>query len=201
MGLTGEACRISDVRIQRAEKPREPGFIPRIAEEITYIDVPAGDVPNVQIDGYRTDCTDGIRVDSSMRISFHAKSLPTARLVWHCPFFVIFSSDNGKIGGENYVEYSLLRLDGETWESGSVADNDLIVDRMKFNGWEEWKRFNKEGYDCTVSLERDNRKIVFMTSNGGISIRNTTVINTDVKDIYVALTGDQCALTNIRIER
>ncbi len=201
MGLTGEACRISDVRIERAEKPREPGFIPRIAEEITYIDVPAGDVPNVQIDGYRTDCTDGIRVDSSMRISFHAKSLPTARLVWHCPFFVIFSSDNGKIGGENYVEYSLLRLDGETWESGSVADNDLMVDRMKFNGWEEWKRFNKEGYDCTVALERDNRKIVFMTSNGGISIKNTTVINTDVKDIYVALTGDQCALTNIRIER
>ena len=28
----------------------------------------------------------------------------------------------------------------------------------------------------------------------------TTTINTDVKDIYVAITGDQCALTDIHIE-
>ncbi|MBP1584792.1 MAG: HD-GYP domain-containing protein [Lachnospiraceae bacterium] len=200
VGLTGEACRISGVRIEKADKPRDPGFIRRIADEITFIDGPVGDVPNVQIDGYRTASTDGIRIDGSMKISFHARSLPTARLVWHCPYFVIFSSDNGKVSGDNYVEYSLLRLDGETWDSGSVADNNLMVDRMKFNGWDEWKSFNKEGYDCSVTFERENRKIVFMTSNGGISIKNITTINTDVRDIYVAITGDQCALTDIHIE-
>ena len=201
MGLTGESCRISNVRIEKSETAREPGFIPRIAEEVTYIDGPVGDVPNVQVDGYRTASTDGIEIEGNMRITFHTKSLPTARLVWHCPYFVIFSSDNGRVDGDNYIEYSLLRIDGETWESGHVADNNLLVDRMKFDGWEAWKEFNKEGYDCCVTLERNDRTIVFRTSNAGISIKNTTKINTDAKKIYVSMTGDQCALTNIKIER
>ena len=39
------------------------------------------------------------------------------------------------------------------------------------------------------------------TSNLGIAIDSTTTILDDVSEIYVALTGDQCALTNIRIEQ
>ena len=58
-----------------------------------------------------------------------------------------------------------------------------------------------EGYDCTVTFERNDRKIVTRTINNGISIKNISTINTDVKTIYVSLTGDQCALTNIRIEK
>jgi hypothetical protein len=37
------------------------------------------------------------------------------------------------------------------------------------------------------------------TSNLGIAIDTATTILDDVSEIYVALTGDQCALTNIRI--
>ncbi|MCR4793021.1 MAG: HD domain-containing protein [Lachnospiraceae bacterium] len=201
MGLTGEACHISDVKIEKSENAREPGFIHRIAEEISYIDGPVGDVPNVQVDSYRTDTTEGIEIEGNMKITFHAKSLPTARLVWHCPYFVIYSSKNGQVNGEDYTEYALIRLDGESWEAGNTADNNLIVDRHDFDGWDEWKKINKEGYDCTVTFERNDRKIITRTINGGISIKNTSLINTDAKKIYVSLTGDQCALTNIRIER
>lgn len=35
--------------------------------------------------------------------------------------------------------------------------------------------------------------------NLGISIYSTSIIKDDVSSLYVALTGDQCALTNIRI--
>ena len=201
LGLTGEGCRISDVTIKKAETAREPGFIPRIAEEISYINGPVGDIPNLQVDGYRTDTTDGIEIKDRLKITFHSKSLPTARLIWHCPFFVIYSSKDGKVNGEDYLEYALIRLDGESWDSGSVSDNNLIVDRHDFEGWEEWKKANREGYECSATFERNDRKIVTWTSNSGISIKNISRINTDVEKIYVSLTGDQCAFTNIRIER
>ena len=201
IGLTGAHCRISDVKIDKSEEPVEPNYIPRIAEEISYINVPAGDVPNVQVDGYRTESTEGIPVIDGMSITFHSKSLPTARLVWHCPSYVVFSSDDKKVYGENYVEFSLLRLDGETWESGYVADNQIIVDRQDFDGWESWKNYNREGYECTVTFKRDGNKIISTTENNGITIKNITEVKVETEEIYVALSGDQVALTNIRIRQ
>lgn len=79
-----------------------------------------------------------------LTLSFHTQSLPTARLVWHCPFCVFYSSDDGSVDGENYVEYALIRLDGETWRSKEVADNELIVTRQHFDGWDHWKKVNRD---------------------------------------------------------
>jgi len=187
------------VTIDKSEEEVAPDYIPRIAEEISYINVPAGDVPNVQVDGYRSESTAGIPVRDGMSITFHSKNLPTARLVWHCPSYVIFAADDGKVYGENYTEFSLVRIDGETWEAGHVADNELVVNKPDFAGWDAWKEFNKQGYECTVSFKRDGNRIESTTTNNGIEIRNVTTINVEAKEIYVALSGDQCALTNIRI--
>lgn len=199
IGLTGEHCRISDVRIGKSDKMVEDDYIPRIAEKISYIDVPAGDIPNVQVDGYRTESTDGIPIRDGMTISFRSRSLPTARLVWHCPSYVVFTSDDGTVYGQNYKEFSLVRLDGENWEAGNVADNKLLVDRHYFNGWDSWKEYNRSGFECIVSFSRDGNKIVSQTENDGISIKCVTNIKAKADEVYVALSGDQCALTNIRI--
>ena len=199
IGLTGEHCRISDVRIVKSEEKIPANYIPRIAEEISYINVPAGDIPNVQVDGYRSESTHGIPIKDGMNITFHTVSLPTARLVWHCPSYVIFTSDDGMVYGDNYKEFSLVRLDGENWEAEDAAENKLLVNRQDFEGWDSWKKFNKNGYDCSVSFNRDGNKITSSTENDGISIKNSTHIKADPPEIYVALSGDQCALTNIRI--
>jgi hypothetical protein len=53
--------------------------------------------------------------------------------------------------------------------------------------------------DCKVSIHRESRRITVITENAGIQIRSVTVLQEDIPDIYVALTGDQCVLTNIRI--
>ncbi len=42
-------------------------------------------------------------------------------------------------------------------------------------------------------------KIVAFTENAGISVKSTTEVKIDVNEIYVALSGDQVALTNIHI--
>ncbi|MCR4748830.1 MAG: HD-GYP domain-containing protein, partial [Lachnospiraceae bacterium] len=199
IGLTGIHCRINEVKIEKSEEKTEADYIPRIAEEISYINVPAGDIPNIQVDGYRSESTKGIPIKDGMNISFHSISLPTARLVWHCPSYVIFTSDDGTVNGENYKEFSLVRLDGENWEAENVAENELLVNRQDFNGWDSWKNYNKNGFDCLVSFKRDSNTIVSRTENDGISIKDTTHVLVDTEEIYVALSGDQCALTNIRI--
>ena len=128
-------------------------------------------------------------------------SLPTARLVWHCPFICIFNSENGKVEGNNYRELTLLRLDGECWEGDPDCSIELDVNKTpEFTDWDTWKQYNLKGYDVTVSIVREDNRIITTTTNGGISIKAATVINTEIDPVYVALTGDQCAITNIRIK-
>ena len=68
-----------------------------------------------------------------------------------------------------------------------------------FPGWEEWKEKNKEGVECEVTFERKGNSIITTTENLGIYIENVTVIKENPAKIYVALTGDRVALTDIRI--
>ncbi len=202
IGVTGEQCTISDGSVRKLGTPIKSDYIPRIAGEISFINVPDGDIPNIQIDGHRTDNTGGIELKDNLKLSFHTVSLPTARLLWHCPYIAIFYSDDEKVFGKNYTEYSLIRLDGESWDEESDVDNKLVVTKNDdFPGWDEWKAANKEGYDAVVTFERKGDIIVTYTENMGLSVVNTTVIREGANKVYVALTGDQCALTNIKIGR
>ena len=201
LSLTGEHCMISNIRVNREEEDVDEGCIPRIAEEISYIrGCPQGDIPNLQIDGWRSHTTKGIPVTDDMKLTFHTRSLPTARLIWHCPFITLFTSEDGSAEGAGFREFLLLRLDGENWESDEHAENDVHIDHTRnFPGWNVWKETNKKGMDCTVRIRREGNRVMMETSNLGIAIDSTTTIMDDVSEIYVALTGDQCALTNIRM--
>ena len=202
LSLAGENCVINEVKIGTEEEMIPEDYIPRIAEPVTYIDVPGGDIPNVQMDTYRTDATDGIVISDGMEIDFHTMSLPTASLVWHCAYLVIFWSKDGKVDGEGYVEYSLIRLDGEYWDTDKGAGNKLVFNTSnEFEGWEKWKQANKKGIDCAVSFNLTGNEITTVTENLGLYIKNVTTISDMPDKVYVALTGDQCAITNIRIKR
>ena len=201
ISLTGEHCLISNIRVDREEDCIGEDYIPRIAEEISFIrGCPQGDLPNIQIDGWRTGATDGVPVEDGLRLAFHTQSLPTARLVWHCPFVSVFTSADGTVGGEGYHEYLLLRLDGETWESDEYAENEVnITHTGEFPGWNAWKDWNKQGLDCVVTVRRDGSRITLTTENLGISLTSVTTIRQEVGALYLSLTGDQCALTDIHI--
>ena len=202
IALTGENCHIYDVNIEKTGKTVEEGDIPRIAEEISYINRMEGDVPNIQIEAFRQAATEGIRIKDGTRIDFHTMSLPVANLVWHCPSIVLFYSKNGKIGGPDYKEYAFIRFDGEEQEASKYALNKLTtVKSDDFKGWEYWKNYNKKGYECEINFSVFGKKITTTTENCGISIKNVTVIKDKNKEIYASLTGDQCALTDIRISK
>ena len=202
LALSGENCTISGISADVSKEKIPDDYIPRIAEKISYIDVPQGDIPNVQIDSYRTDASKGILITDEMKISFHTMSLPTASLIWHCAYIVLFSSLDGTVNGENYVEYGLIRTDGEYWDVDQENNNKIVAYiNDDFNGWDAWKKANKEGLDYAISIKKNKNLITVSTQNAGISIKNTTNFADMPPKIYAALTGDQCAITNIRINR
>ncbi len=127
-------------------------------------------------------------------------SLPTANLIWHCPYICIYHSSDKKVNGEGFREFALIRIDGEYWESDDAARNDIIVNRKnEFAGWDDWKEKNRSGIDCVVSFSRKGDTITTVTENMGIHLKNVTTITDGTQDIYAAITGDQVALTGIKI--
>ena len=201
LALTGQNCFIRDIRIREDETSVAPDYIPRIAGEISYIEgCPEGDLPNLQIDGWRTAATEGLPVAGSISLAFRAKSLPTAHLVWHCPFIVLFTSADRQVNGKDYREFALIRLDGENWHMDDQVTNETKV-RMTdaFPGWEEWKARLKDGVYCEVFLRQEGDAVVLRTENLGISIHSVVTVREFKGEIFAALTGDQCAVTDIRV--
>ena len=202
LSVTGEHCTIRNIHIEQEDTPVRPDAIPRIAEEISYIrGCPEGDLPNIQVDRWRSAATKGVLLTDRLTLLFHAQSLPTARLIWHCPFISVYTSKDGRMDGEGFREFALVRLDGENWESDEHVDNNLrIIHSGHFAGWNEWKDRFREGVDCEVSVWREDNRITIFTENLGIAITCVTTIHDETGDVYVALTGDQCAITNIHLE-
>ena len=202
LGLTGKNCHIYDVKIDKTDELIGRDYIPRIAEEISYINVPEGDIPNVQIDGWRTATSKGIELDKDVEISLHSLSLPTARLLWHCPFVILFYSENGEAGGPGFREFALMRMDGEGWEMHEGVVSKIVVNKDDdFDDWDTWKAKQKQGVDCSIRISREENRITVITENEGVHLKNVTRIDVDVPKIYAALSGDQCALTGIKVKK
>ena len=199
ISLTGENCHLTEIEADTIGISLNEGDIPRIADEVTYIDRMVGDVPNIQVDGYLTDATQGMPVSDGMEIVFHTMTLPTATLVWHCPSLMFYKSDNNRINGPNYEELVIIRLDGESFERDEEGRS---VTEMRedesFESWDRWKEINKKGYESKVFLRRKHNRIVMQTENAGINVKSTIYTRDGDEDVRVALTGEQCALTDIR---
>lgn len=202
LALTGENCHISNIRIHKSDEKITENSIRRIADAISYIDRIESDIRNIQIDRERSAATEGIEIKDTLTVAFHSMSLPTSSLVWHCPFAIIFSADDGRVGGKNYKEHALIKLNGEIGGTQTDADNKFtMVKTEKFVNWDTWKAINKKGAEYKILLERKGDKIMFEAENQGVKIENTTILKEHVGKVYIALTGDQCALTDIRIKQ
>ena len=200
--LTGEYCELSHIRIHKTEDIVKAEDIPRIAEEISCIDRMESDIPNVQVNRNRSASTIGVEVKKRLRVAFHTMSLPGAELVWHCPYIVLFCSADGTVNGPDYREYALIKLYGENEGTEEYAHNNIIMKKkQEFPGWDVWKEKNRKGMECEICLERKGSRIRTTTENLGIRFENTTEIMDAPEKVYVALTGDQVALTDIRVKQ
>lgn len=199
MSITGTNCIVRNINDSHDDEPIKDGAIKRIVDPISYLSGKEGNLPSIQIDGYRTASTPGILLDSKVDIEFEMKCLPFAERIWHCPYVIIYYSDDGQLFGANYREYGVIRFNGESWGEVEGCANKITVDKtIDFPGWDQWKQDNKAGRKCNVSITLVDNCVVLKTASGGIDIENVTEIEAD-KKIYVALSGDQCVIENINV--
>ncbi|MBR6359880.1 MAG: HD domain-containing protein [Lachnospiraceae bacterium] len=202
IGLTGENCHVSNITIEKSERHITENDIKRIANEISYIDRLESDLPNVQINRPRSAYTKSVILKDRLIMDFHSMSLPSANLVWHCPYVVLFASSDNTVSGEGYHEFAVIRLNGENDLSGDNehAENRFSMKKTeRFTNWEDWKELNKQGMECSIEIVKRGSRIVFTSETLGISIENTTILKNPSETVCVALTGDQVALTDIRV--
>ncbi len=200
IGITGEHCRICGLSAQKTGEQTNAGTIRQIISRVSYTDRLESDLPNVQIDHPRSASSAGIPLRGEIIVDFHTMSLPSADLIWHCPYLVIYSAEDNQVGGKRYREYALIKLNGENSGSNDHAENTLTVKRNgDFPGWEAWKRLLKKGLECSVRIVKKGGRIYVSTETLGIAIEHTTVILDGNDTIFAALTGDQVALTDIRV--
>ena len=200
--ITGSKMTLSDVKYSVEEAAAEPKYIKRIAEEISYINgMPEGNLSNIEIGGWREKHTDGILLENKIDFTFNTMSLPSSRRLWHCPILVLYTSDDGTVYGTGYREFSVLRLDGESWteDSLSTVDMDVSFDET-FTTWNDWKAANRNGLTCKMHIDRAGNKIFVSAEEGGLHMDSVTTIEEDeLPKLYCALTGDQVALTTINV--
>ncbi len=200
IGLTGENCHISDISVEETGEKAKAGDIPRIAKPVSYIEHFESDIKNIQIDQTRSAATEGIELKNRMIIRFHTMCLPAASLVWNCPYILLYSSSDGSIGGPDYKEFDVIKLDGENEGNTEHAENRFFMKKTEdFPGWDAWKEANKKGLNCEVILERKKEKVSLETKNVGIEIKSTSILKDEQAKVFVSLTGDQVALTDIRV--
>ncbi len=202
MAFTGEHCRLSGFDLKVTDEPLKEGDFERIAEEVSFIECPEGDIPNVQVEGNRTAESLPVALSDGMRMDLRVRSLPTASLIWHCPYILVFSSGNGRTDSEDYKEICCVRFDGEDATRNGTAQNEITVKRGDaFESWDKWKNLNKKGYESEIRFFRRRNRIGLETENGGIILRCSSILTDKTDKVYVALTGDQVALTDIRVLR
>ena len=127
VALTGENCTLKNITVELTGETTGPDEIARIAEKISYTDRMESDLPNIQIDRLRSASTEGTEVKDGLVLAFHTMSLPGANLVWHCPYVVLFSSADGQVGGKDYREFGLIKLNGENEGDTEFAHNSILV--------------------------------------------------------------------------
>lgn len=201
IGITGENCQITEINCQSSEKTVGENDIPRIAEKLSYINGLESDLPNVQIDSPMSAFTEAVEIKEKLKLIFHTKSLPEANLVWHCAYILLFYSDDKKVYGKNYREYAMVKLNGEDNANKQFSENLFKMHKTdEFTTWAEWEKENKKGFESTVEFEKNGNTIRFFTRNKGIALENICTLKDSPETVYVCLTGDQVALTDIRIK-
>ena len=126
--------------------------------------------------------------------------IASSRLISHCPFVVLFKSDDRRVRGKNYHEIAVIRADGENWRTSAVTDNKLIINKKEdFIGWEDWKAKNKEGLDCVVTAKREGDVLTITTDVGSVFTKNIMTLEKGNDNVLLALSGDQIVMKDIRI--
>ena len=149
IGITGENASITNIKVQQTDKTSDKIDIPRIATKENYTNRLESDIPNIQTVKPLSAFTNGVEIKDKMKLFFHFRNLPDANLVWHCPYVILFYSEDGQVHGKNYQEYAVIKFDGEDNGSNELAENNFTTRKT-----ESFKR------EASQRSKESNEKII-----------------------------------------
>lgn len=132
---------------------------------------------------------------------------------WYCPIWVLFTGDTSTVGGSNYLEYWVQRLDNWGWTTaagyyGEALDGtsenlskhgiDYVSDASAAD-WDNLQTLLQAGIDVTVTAKLDGTGNAVITM-GGAGITTTVTLPVDTsKPVYLSLTGQYTTLSEISL--
>ncbi len=131
--------------------------------------------------------------------TFTNTSYPDATDNWDTATVVIWRSDDGTMGGPNYLEELLARSDSYAVSEEAYWGTDgqpAYANKNYPADWAAWLEANKAGAQCTITAQLVDGWIVLGFSNNGVTNVYSVPMNTDLDSpVYLSLTGEQCKLT------
>ena len=202
VSITGELCTMTDFSLSRETEAIGPGTIEPDEDDKSFILSTVGDIPNVDCSGWWLEHSDGIMLtDVPQKITYHTISYPRAKEVWHAPLVVVFSSLDKLVNGVAYTEYSVTRNDGFGWKTDASAFECSSELDATYGSAEKWLATNKAGVECTLTAYREENVVFLKQECAGLTVssRISLPFTTDLP-VCVSLSGELCAISNIRIE-
>jgi len=139
--------------------------------------------------------TESVSVNNEIHtIVFKSTTNPDGELIWFAPSVIVFSSEDGTIGGADYDELGVFISAGYSWKVGSSIDESIrVIKTENFRNYDQWIQRNKTGMEYTVSVVRYGSLVNIKIENDLLIIEGELILPNDYeKDVYFAITGERC---------
>lgn len=157
-------------------------------------------LPNLTTQGFWSAHSDGVAVTEDgveITLDFQSTGENGVFSNWHAPSVVVYYGTEAKVNGADYAEIAVIRSDAYGWTPTAPfwGPNGYGEDAA---AWAAWLEGCKNGAVAAVSAQlADGNAVVTLTANG---MSNTyTFPLEEGKDVYISLSGEFCAMSNIKV--
>lgn len=137
--------------------------------------------------------------EAGTEVSFTSTTDSDAKYVWETPSVILYTSDDGKPAGSNFVELGVFESSGYSWKWGDTISERMTLNRKEaFGNWNNWNEKNKTGLKYTVRVKKENNSVKFSIENELVFIEGEAVLPENYgRPIYFCLTGESCSISDI----
>lgn len=152
-------------------------------------------IADLTCEGHWTAWSEGVEITTQgFTLTMDAKTINGAANNWNAPQYIVYTNDTNVMFGDNFVQFYHERADIFGWDATGAA----TVTNALMNDWSIYLAKLAAGTKVTIQAIRvgDN---VTVTMNCAGAISKITMPVTADKPAYLSLSGEQCAMTNIKV--
>lgn len=146
--------------------------------------------------------TKPVAVNSEIHtVKFKSTTNQDGEFVWFVPTVIVFSSEDGNIGGEGYDELGVFVSGGYSWKVGSSIDESIrVIKTENFRNYDQWIQRNKTGMEFKASVVRYGSLVNVKIENDLLIVEGELILPNDYeRNIYFAITGERCNIEEVTL--